>query len=105
MLTDDKKTLHLVGVGVTHSIAPGMHTFIAESMRLPWTFYSTECPTLDDVVQLSKSDTTAGLVVTMPYKDTVMSQLDELDELTTTIGPCNNVYYGPNRKRIGYNTD
>ncbi|KAH7329723.1 putative shikimate 5-dehydrogenase [Stachybotrys elegans] len=103
--TSDKKTLHLVGVGVTHSIAYGMHNFIAESLGLPWTFHSTECPTLDDVVELSKRDTTAGLVVTMPYKNSIMPHLDKLDELATAIGACNNVYYEEHRKRVGTNTD
>jgi quinate dehydrogenase len=107
MVAADEKTLHLVGVGVTHSIAYGMHNFIAKSLGLPWTFYSTECPNLEDVVELSKKETTAGLVVTMPYKNTVMQKLDELDSLATSIGACNNVYYKPGepRKRIGTNTD
>src|SRR5687768_15295607 len=107
MTTSEKKTLHLVGVGVTHSIAYGMHNFIAQSLGLPWTFFSTECPTLEDVIELSKKDTTAGLVVTMPYKNSVMPHLDELDELATGIGACNNVYYKPGepRTRVGTNTD
>ncbi|KAL2211552.1 NAD(P)-binding protein [Sarocladium strictum] len=106
-MATETKTLHLVGVGVTHSIAYGMHNYIAESLELPWTFYSTECPQLEDVVKLSKKATTAGLVVTMPYKNTVMPQLDELDDLATAIGACNNIYYKPGepRRRIGTNTD
>lgn len=92
--TDGKKSLHLVGVGVKHSIAPPMHNHIAESLGLPWTFHSTECPSLDDLMTLARSEETAGLVVTMPYKNTVMACLDRLDELATTIGACNNVNSG-----------
>lgn len=105
--TDGKKTLHLVGVGVKHSIAPPMHNHIAESLGLPWTFHSTECPTLDDLMTLARSEETAGLVVTMPYKNTVMARLDRLDELATTIGACNNVYHDPSdhSKLVGTNTD
>jgi quinate dehydrogenase len=101
-------TLHLVGIGVTHSIAYSMHNYIAKSLGLPWTFYSTECSTLDDLLKLAKAPTTAGLVVTMPYKNTVMKHLDELDELASTIGACNNVYYKTkNEQRLlcGTNTD
>jgi quinate dehydrogenase len=103
----EKLTLHLVGVGVTHSIAPELHNSIAESLCLPWTFYSTECPTLEDLVYLAKKPTTAGLVVTMPYKNSVMEHLDEYDKLATTIGACNNVYYkdGNPRRLCGTNTD
>lgn len=100
-------TLHLVGLGVTHSIAYSMHNYIAKSLGIPWTFYSTECPTLDDVLKLAKAPTTAGLVVTMPYKNSIMKHVDELDELSTMIGACNNIYYksGTMRLMCGTNTD
>ncbi|KAJ6043589.1 hypothetical protein N7499_006014 [Penicillium canescens] len=100
-------TLHLVGVGVTHSIAYSMHNYIAKSLGLPWTFYSTECPTIEELLRLAKAPTTAGLVVTMPYKNSVMKHLDELDELATIIGACNNIYYKPGSQRLlcGTNTD
>ncbi|KAH8728885.1 hypothetical protein GQ44DRAFT_737111 [Phaeosphaeriaceae sp. PMI808] len=65
---------------------------IAKSLGLPWTFYSTECRTVEDVVALARKPSTAGLVVTMPYKNSVMPLLDELDDLATTIGACNNTY-------------
>lgn len=103
----EERTLHLVGVGVTHSIAPEMHNYIAKSLGLPWMFYATECPTLEDVVSLAKKPTTSGLVVTMPYKNTIMKHLDQTDDLARFIGACNNIYYKDDgRKHIcGTNTD
>ncbi|KAJ5327468.1 hypothetical protein MYU51_018135 [Penicillium brevicompactum] len=100
-------TLHLVGLGVTHSIAYSMHNHIAKSLGLPWTFYSTECSSIEELLQLARAPTTAGLVVTMPYKNSVMKHLDELDELASMIGACNNVYYKglDKRKVCGTNTD
>lgn len=101
------KTLHLVGIGVTHSIAPPMHNFIAKSLGLPWTFHSTECATIEDAIALGRNPSTAGLVVTMPYKQTIMQRLDGTDPLASTIGACNNVYRDkehPERLR-GTNTD
>ncbi|KAJ5928621.1 hypothetical protein N7466_007577 [Penicillium verhagenii] len=107
MSQQQEMTLHLVGVGVTHSIAPNMHNYIAKSLGLPWKFYATECPTEEELVNLAKNPTTAGLVVTMPYKNTIMGHLSELDELATIIGACNNVYYknGNPRRLCGTNTD
>lgn len=108
MSESEKKSLHLVGIGVTHSIAYAMHNHIAKSMNLPWTFYSTECETIEHVVALARDPATAGLVVTMPYKNTVMKHLDELDDLVLGIGACNNVYYkssGADRLACGTNTD
>jgi quinate dehydrogenase len=100
----EAKTLHLVGIGVKHSIAPPMHNMIAESLGLPWTFYSTECGNVEDVATLARKPSTAGLVVTMPYKNTIMPLLDELDDLATTIGACNNTYIRDG-KIVGTNTD
>lgn len=100
-------SLHLVGVGVTHSIAPNMHNYIAKSLGLPWTFYATECPTTEELLNLARNPKTAGLVVTMPYKGSIMEHLDERDELASIIGACNNVYYknDGSRRICGTNTD
>ncbi|KAJ5112696.1 hypothetical protein N7532_000741 [Penicillium argentinense] len=100
-------SLHLVGIGVTHSIAPNMHNYIANSLGLSWEFYATECPTTEELVKLAKDPTTAGLVVTMPYKSSILQHLDEKDELVSAVGACNNVYYknGSPRQICGTNTD
>jgi quinate dehydrogenase len=43
----------------------------------------------------------------MPYKNSVMKHLDEIDDLATIIGACNNVYYNDDghRRLCGTNTD
>lgn len=104
IMANQPKKLHLVGTGVTHSIAPNMHNHIAKSLNLPWTFHATECPTLVEVIRLARDETTAGLVVTMPYKTAIIPHLDEVDDLAKTIGACNNVYYKGDRI-CGTNTD
>ncbi|KAF4896513.1 Quinate dehydrogenase [Colletotrichum fructicola] len=105
--TSEEKTLHLVGIGVGHSIAPPMHNAIAKSLDLPWIFFATECATFEDLLELARKESTAGLVVTMPYKNTIMPRLDGLDTLAETIGACNNVYRDPTdaQKLRGTNTD
>ena len=108
----EQRSLHLVGTHVTHSVAYRMHNYIAESLGLPWTFCNTTCPTLDDALTLLAEPTVAGLVVTMPYKNTIMERVDELDELASTVGACNCVYYkkgkdfaATTRISCGSNTD
>lgn len=105
--TDEAKTLHLVGIGVKHSIAPPMHNYIAKSLGLPWTFHSTECATVEEAIVLARKSSTAGLVVTMPFKYSVMKHLDSLDSLATTLNACNNVYRDPTNPSLlrGTNTD
>jgi shikimate dehydrogenase len=46
----------------------------------------------------------AGLNVTIPYKESVLPYVDELDPLARTIGAVNTIVFDGNHK-IGYNTD
>ncbi|KAJ9650348.1 hypothetical protein H2198_010344 [Neophaeococcomyces mojaviensis] len=104
--TDDKrKFTYLVGIGVTHSIAPPMHNYIAKSLGYSWQFLAQECGTIEDAMTLFRQPTFAGGVVTMPYKSTIMRHLDGLDEHATKIGACNNVYRAPDGSLRGTNTD
>ncbi|KAI4602068.1 hypothetical protein KJ359_010934 [Pestalotiopsis sp. 9143b] len=103
--TAEPKTLHLVGVGVTHSPAPPMHDHIARTLGLPWTFTNAECPTVGDAAALARSPGVAGLVVTMPYKHAIVAAADlALDERAAAIGACNNVAWD-GTKLVGGNTD
>lgn len=104
--TDDpRRFAYLVGIGVTHSIAPPMHTYAFQSMGHPWTFIAQECPTVEDAVALFRQPTFAGGVVTMPYKRTIMEHLDGLDEYAVRLQACNNVYRAEDGSLRGTNTD
>jgi len=105
MSSEERKNLYLAGIGVSHSIAPPMHNHISASLSLPSTFTNVECPTVESVMELFRAPSFAGGVVTMPYKQSIMSHLDELDPLCTMLGACNNVYLTPQGKLRGTNTD
>ncbi|KAI4850907.1 shikimate [Aureobasidium sp. EXF-8845] len=100
-----QKKLHLIGIGVGHSIAPLMHNYICKSLGKPWTFVATEAPTIEAAMEIMTASDFAGAVVTMPYKKTVMSHLDGLDPLAVKLGACNNVYVTSDGKLQGTNTD
>ncbi|OBT45192.1 hypothetical protein VE00_04326 [Pseudogymnoascus sp. WSF 3629] len=97
--------LHLIGVGVTHSIAPPMHNTIANALDKPWTFSSLECPSVQDVLNTIHSPTFRGGVITMPYKQTIIPHLSGLDKQAELIGAVNNVYITADGKLRGTNTD
>ncbi|PYH87760.1 3-dehydroshikimate dehydratase [Aspergillus ellipticus CBS 707.79] len=102
---DQRKFTYLVGVGVTHSIAPSMHDSIAKALGYDWTFHTKECPTVEDAMELFRQPTFAGGVVTMPYKRSIMDHLDGLDEYATKLQACNNVYRAADGSLRGTNTD
>lgn len=105
MSTTTEKALHLIGMGVSHSIAPVMHNYICRQLQKSYTFHATEAPTIEDAVSLLRAANFGGAVVTMPYKQSIIEFLDEADDLVTTIGACNNVYISANGRSIGSNTD
>ncbi len=98
-------SLYLIGVGVSHSIAPPMHNAIAASLSKPWTFSTLECPTIDDVVKVFQTPTFVGAVITMPYKQSVIPHLSGIDRHAALIGAVNNVYIASDGKLRGTNTD
>lgn len=102
---DQRAFLYLVGVGVSHSIAPPMHNYIAGALGFDWKFIAQECQTVEDALQLFRLPTFAGGVVTMPYKTAIMEHLDALDDYCVKIGACNNVYKTADGKLRGTNTD
>lgn len=54
---------------------------------------------------LSQNPALCGLNVTIPYKESVLPFLDELDETARAVGAVNCVKVLENQKLIGYNTD
>lgn len=103
--SSDIRFTYLVGIGVTHSVAPPMHDEVASALNLPWKFKAQECSAIQDVLALFKDDSFAGGVVTMPYKISIMNHLGGLDDHARLIGACNNVYKSANGTLRGSNTD
>jgi quinate dehydrogenase len=56
-------------------------------------------------MKLIRSETCAGAAVTMPYKDTILSGLDKVDELARTLAACNTSCVGADGKLRGTNVD
>jgi quinate dehydrogenase len=105
MSDSTSKSLHLIGVGVHHSIAPVMHNYICDRLQKPYKFHANEAQTVEDAVALLKRSDFGGAVITMPFKQTIVEHLDEADDLVATIGACNNVYTSADGRLIGTNTD
>jgi shikimate dehydrogenase len=71
---------------------------------LPYTYNALKCENIaDSVGQLKKSNAT-GFSVSMPYKSSVISLLDNVDDLVIRFNSCNTVV-NVDEKYIGYNTD
>ena len=97
--------IHLVGIGLGHTLTPPAHNFVAYSIDVPWRITATECPTISDCVRILRSPNTGGGVVTMPWKSDIIPHLDRLDDVAKTLNAVNVVYFNEDGEMCGSNVD
>lgn len=100
------KHLGLIGYPVAHSLSPGMHraAFDALGIEAHYALWETQPGELAQRIASLRFDGILGANVTIPYKEHVVSLLDECDALATRIGAVNTIVNRGGRL-IGYNTD
>lgn len=99
--------LGLIGYPIQHSLSPWIHEQFLEKSKLTGEYRIYEINTSDNFkveVDKLKSSGITGFNITVPYKETIIDQLDELDESVKKIGAVNTVL-NDNGNWIGYNTD
>ncbi len=108
MRTSDgqKRVFGLVGYPLVHSFSKGYFTKKFADLQLHDCSYENfSIRTIEEIREVVQGRPhLEGLNVTIPYKETVISLLDELDEVSSAVGAVNCIRV---RKGIlkGYNTD
>lgn len=90
--------LGLIGKPLGHSWSPEIHTFITKQ---DYSLFELEEEEMHQFLHQKDFD---GLNVTIPYKQKVMEDLDEIDPLAKEIGAVNCIVNDKGRLK-GYNTD
>jgi len=72
--------------------------------NLPYTYNAVKCENIVGSVTELKNSNASGFSVSMPYKSSIISLLDSVDELVTEFNSCNTVV-NIDGKYIGYNAD
>jgi shikimate dehydrogenase len=96
----------LIGRPVAHSLSPAMHNAAFAKLGLPHRYEAKDIPddqlaaTLDGI----RRDDVLGANVTIPYKESVLRLLDEVDDEARRIGAVNTIV-SRGARLIGYNTD
>ena len=99
------RTFGLIGFPLTHSFSLNFfrnkfqqeHITDAEYLNFP-------IEKIEDVLQIFENKNLHGLNVTIPYKQSIIPFLDELDSFASEVGAVNTVLL-INGKKIGFNTD
>ncbi len=86
----------LVGKSLSHSISPLIHSGLGDPTYRIWE--------TQDIENFIKTQEFSGLNVTIPYKESIIPFLDELDGIAKSIQSVNTVIKRDG-KLIGYNTD
>ncbi len=96
----------LIGRNISYSFSAQYFTEKFEKMGLRnHSFYTFDIETINELSGiLKKYPNLKGLSVTIPYKEQIISFLDDLSEEAKIIGAVNSVKI-INKKLIGYNTD
>jgi len=100
------KQYGLIGFPLTHSFSKKYFTekFITENVN-DCSYENFELEKIEDFISLKNSyPNLCGLNVTIPYKQSIIKYLDEMDETSIQVGAVNTIKF-LNGKTIGYNTD
>lgn len=96
----------LIGKSLSHSFSQSYFTNKFSSEQISNVSYENfELDKIEHFVQLFKIEELVGLNVTIPYKESILPFLDELDPIAKAIGAVNTIHFQPNGKLKGYNTD
>jgi shikimate dehydrogenase len=96
----------LIGQSLVHSFSRSY--FNQKFNKLGLTNYQYDNYEFDDIQEIEKflrSTDCRGLNVTIPYKEAIITYVDELDEDASAIGAVNTLKKYPNGEIKGFNTD
>lgn len=99
--------LGLIGNPIKHSLSPWIHQqFFKQIDDVDGTYllFETKKEQLSETLEKLKRNKIDGFNITVPYKQSIIRYLDELDTYAAKIGAVNTVV-SKNGKWIGYNTD
>jgi len=96
----------LIGYPLKHSISPYFQQVALDYYRLDIRYeaWETGPAQLQDIVNDLRKPQNIGANVTVPYKETVLPLLDEVDDLANSIGAVNTIVKKDDRL-LGFNTD
>ena len=105
---DNRFKFGLIGKGISYSFS--RNYFLEKFQKLglhEYKYYNFDIPEIEEFpfILYHKEHEFRGLNVTIPYKESVMKYLDEIDDDAKKIGAVNTIKISDDNKLIGYNTD
>jgi 3-dehydroquinate dehydratase/shikimate dehydrogenase len=95
----------VVGDPIGHSLSPAIMNAAFRRENVNAVYLALHAKTLKDLLTCVREIPIHGISVTMPYKESILTHLDNTDAHTTKIGACNTVVRAQDGKLYGFNTD
>ena len=95
----------VAGDPVSHSLSPVMMNAAFRRETVNAVYLALHARSMKDLLACVQDIPIRGLSITMPYKQEMLSALENSDPLTKQIGACNTVVRGADGKLYGFNTD
>jgi 3-dehydroquinate dehydratase/shikimate dehydrogenase len=95
----------VAGDPVSHSLSPAMMNAALRRETVNGVYLTLHAKTLKDLLACVRDIPIHGVSITMPYKEAIISHLDNSDSQTTKSGACNTLVRAQDGKLYGFNTD
>ena len=95
----------VAGDPIEHSLSPVIMNTALRRENVNGVYLPLHAKTLKELIYCARQIPLHGLSITMPYKQAMLSHLDNSDAHTAKIGACNTVVRGQDGKLYGFNTD
>jgi 3-dehydroquinate dehydratase / shikimate dehydrogenase len=95
----------VAGDPISHSLSPAIMNAAFRRENVNAVYLPLHAKALKDLLTCVREIPIHGMSVTMPYKESIVSHLDNTDSHTTKIGACNTVVRAQDGKLYGFNTD
>ena len=104
LVMDEPAHFALFGDPVAQSLSPAMHTAAFARMGIAADYAAYQVKDAAEVARQIRKYGIRGASITIPFKETVISLLDEVDPAATAIGAINTIVTS-NGRLVGFNTD
>ncbi|VAW18977.1 Shikimate 5-dehydrogenase I alpha, partial [hydrothermal vent metagenome] len=98
----------LIGKNISYSFSKKYFTEKFQKLGLnTFKYYNYDLPEIDEFpfILYQREEDFKGFNVTIPYKESIIKYLDEVEEQAQVIGAVNTIKVTSENKLIGYNTD
>ena len=104
MINENTKLFGVTGAPLEVTSSPMIHNAGYRSHNIDAVYIPIRSNTAEDAINFASKLNIQGLSVTVPHKESVIRELNQVSEQTGAIGACNTVVHAENGWN-GYNTD